>query len=608
MKPASCLLISGSLAFTCCFVLFPMVTRVSKIAVPEETSLKSRRLNEDSGDNRDEGILEVWDDDRYFYLTRKQVNPREPGHEHGEARGNGEEGSTTLEYLTQNENSLGIEKAGRFKAVKKYVIPRKRVVHLDLKGAAPNLKYLSEVFPLMRAAGANTLLMEYEDMFPYWGPLASTISAHAYTPDDIRAIMEMAKNNSLQVIPLLQTFGHMEHILKFQTFSHLREHQKYPQSICPSKNDSIDLIKTMIDQVMVFHQGSTDSIHIGCDEVVHLGICPQCKSAMHKMNHVQKGIGTPRRLFLEHVKEIATYIKTKYQIKAIIWDDMIRAIPMSELKAFALGELVEPMVWVYAEDVPKFVDIYTWRKYVRVFKNIWVAGSFKGAFGERLLVPPLHKHSQNLQSWLEVIGKERSFLNFRGIVLTGWSRYDHFASLCELLPTSIPSLVFGLVKISTPAHGQIQLNIATRLLGCPFTYKYSDSPFDETKLNHDLKSCKFPGRQVFEPVVNLNNVHKELDNYIRQVSAKGWITPYHKIHNYTSTWRLVEIRRKYQSFDRALESLNETLTSTLSEIFDEAMVTEWMEQNVDWERNQTLASLSILDSLKARTIWGDRPH
>ena len=30
----------------------------------------------------------------------------------------------------------------------------------------------------------------------------------------------------------------------------------------------------------------------------------------------------------------------------------------------------------------------------------------------------------------------------------GWSRYDHFAVLCELLPASLPSLVINLMVAS----------------------------------------------------------------------------------------------------------------------------------------------------------------
>ena len=50
-------------------------------------------------------------------------------------------------------------------------IPRRRVVHLDLKGAPPKLTYLKNLFPLFASAGATAILIEYEDMFPFKGDI-----------------------------------------------------------------------------------------------------------------------------------------------------------------------------------------------------------------------------------------------------------------------------------------------------------------------------------------------------------------------------------------------------------------------------------------------------
>lgn len=59
----------------------------------------------------------------------------------------------------------------------------------------------------------------------------------------------MAEDNGLEVIPLVQTFGHLEHLLKLDEFRHLREVDQFPQSICPSQQSSFEIIRTMLDQV-----------------------------------------------------------------------------------------------------------------------------------------------------------------------------------------------------------------------------------------------------------------------------------------------------------------------------------------------------------------------
>jgi len=71
----------------------------------------------------------------------------------------------------------------------KYYLPEIRAVHLDLKGAAPNLSYMKEVFSLIKESGGNALIVEYEDMFPYWGPMANASALNAFTIEEIQEVL-----------------------------------------------------------------------------------------------------------------------------------------------------------------------------------------------------------------------------------------------------------------------------------------------------------------------------------------------------------------------------------------------------------------------------------
>ena len=114
-------------------------------------------------------------------------------------------------------------------------IPQWRLVHFDLKGAPPRISYFKQILPLLKQAGANAILLEYEEMFPFWGSLQSIASPAAYTKDDVKAILQLAKLHDLEVIPLVQTFGHLEFALKLDEFRYLREVDTFPMALCPGK-------------------------------------------------------------------------------------------------------------------------------------------------------------------------------------------------------------------------------------------------------------------------------------------------------------------------------------------------------------------------------------
>lgn len=128
-------------------------------------------------------------------------------------------------------------------------VPPHRLVHIDFKGAPPKLGYLQKLFPLIKRFGGTGLLLEWEDMFPWSRDLAPLAAGNAYSKADIREILKMAAANELEVIPLIQTFGHVEFALKLPDFAHLREVQESPQALCPSYNASTKFIEQMVDQV-----------------------------------------------------------------------------------------------------------------------------------------------------------------------------------------------------------------------------------------------------------------------------------------------------------------------------------------------------------------------
>lgn len=181
-------------------------------------------------------------------------------------------------------------------------------------------------------------------------------------------------------MPLIQTFGHMEFALKYKEYQHLREKPSSPDSICPSQLESMDLIKHMLTQMIEMHLPTEEDglvwpsfshLHIGCDEVYNMGQCSRCKSQ------------NKHHLFVSHIKNITNVIHNRWpHLKVVIWDDMMRSMPLNELKDSRLGDLIEPMIWGYEADLSEqSFPNDMWTRYASVFSTVWAASSFKGSAG-----------------------------------------------------------------------------------------------------------------------------------------------------------------------------------------------------------------------------------
>lgn len=87
----------------------------------------------------------------------------------------------------------------------------------------------------------------------------------------------------------------------------------------------MSLVKSLIRQIVSFHP-DIQYLHIGADEVWHLGLCHVC-SKRASASKIGKW-----SLYLEHVLAVAQFVKETYPcLRVIVWDDMLRSIELQVL-------------------------------------------------------------------------------------------------------------------------------------------------------------------------------------------------------------------------------------------------------------------------------------
>lgn len=421
-------------------------------------------------------------------------------------------------------------------------------------------------------------------------------------------------------MPLVQTFGHLEYALKLSGFEQMRELPESPQSICPSQPQSMALLEQMLTQVIELHMrpsgNATSSatelpikfthLHIGCDEVQRMGECSLCRQRLRS------------ELFLSHVIGLAHFVRRRWpHLKVIIWDDQLRDMTLSELQNSQIGSYVEPMVWVYASDIYHFIQPQLWNTYAKVFPSAWAASAYKGAFGESLLVPPLQQHLENNIRWLAVIAKEggRFAKGLRGLALTGWQRYDHFAVLCELLPVGMPSLM---TSLSTVSKGYFSTNPRDnellRVLRCVFQpdSRRSGHPWLELHPNAHYSQlfavCSYPGHLVFKYALRLYDKLVEVRNYLQQTREhSAWLSDYNVRHNFSSPLRVQELTARTPQLVEELRAMAREAQQLLWEVYDEHTVAEFVEQHIYPSISALHQQLASGQTLLQRRTWQQRP-
>ncbi|NXJ84022.1 HEXDC Hexosaminidase, partial [Trogon melanurus] len=434
-----------------------------------------------------------------------------------------------------------------------------RLVHLDLKGAAPRVSYLEQVFPLLSQLGANGILIEYEDMFPFKGELEILKSPYAYSEEDIERIQQLAELHKLEVVPLVQTFGHVEFILKHEKYQHLREVERFPNSFNPHVPDTLALLKSILSQVIEKHRRST-WIHIGADEVFHLGEGTDSK------NWMSRNRGDTGTMFLNHIKEVLGFVAAQYWgLRVLMWDDMLRKISAGALRGERMGTAAvapKPSWWPPRQVCP------VPSRSLHLQHGSW--GSTRS---------PRHHPAAGTSAHVPILAS----LTESGIAkhvspATAWlaplRRYDHYSVLCELLPVGIPSLAICLQTLVNGGFTEETKRKVLETLG-----------FQSMQL--EQSTCEgrgaFPGAEIYHMVEQVNGHLKEsVLKFLEEESAiKGWFSLYHRKHQFGNPRNMETFGSKVLKLHEDWENFVRDLRAHLERVYFPDTVEEWMEENVN---------------------------
>ncbi|XP_014613036.1 PREDICTED: hexosaminidase D-like [Polistes canadensis] len=474
-----------------------------------------------------------------------------------------------------------------------------KIVHLDLKGAPPKIGYYKYLLPLLKKLGATGILIEYEDMFPFDGNIKDISAYNCYTKDDLSIIQSLAEENNLIVIPLIQTFGHLEFILKLDKYKEYREVPRYPQAICPTYNKTSQLIHEVIDQVVAAHP-NIKYLHIGADEVYQIADCSRCIDLIIKKNWNKK------QLFLDHVSKVARYIKDKYPwLTVLMWDDEFREISPQEIIDKDLHLMVEPVVWKYTKDPGSTLTDQLWESYGAVWKSIWVATAFKGATAPDRFFTDISYHLKNHQRWLEIITKYSSQINFKGVILTGWQRYDHFSVLCELLSTAIPSLAINLAALQASNLSGFPIEVPNQLGDILQCEKIISLSIPEPQ--YGWTRCGFHGSAVYAVTLRLHSLIQEINKMHQENIYKGWLKPYNIKYKFSSPSHIERIIGDLNRYKVEIMYIEKDFRTAMEDIYDNYTIQEWIETYVTPINEEITQLHEAEEQILEKNSWQRRP-
>ena len=280
---------------------------------------------------------------------------------------------------------------------------RRRGLLLDIsRGKVPTLEDLFALVDRCCALKLNVLMLYIEHPFAFRRHPEIGAGCSPLRAEDIRRLDEYAAQRFVELIPNLQTLGHMERVLVQTRYEALAESDAR-WTLAPANSESYALLDDLFDELLPNFR--SPRVHINCDEPWDLG--------KGQSQALAEGLGGPPGLLVHHVETLREKLRERdSESEVLLWADFVHSHP-ERIDAF------DPSLifcdWWYEgpcdhERVARFAESG---------HRFWVCG---GTCSWNALFPRMADSLNTLSAWADA-GRRHGA---EGLLLTEWGDFGHY--------------------------------------------------------------------------------------------------------------------------------------------------------------------------------------
>ena len=192
---------------------------------------------------------------------------------------------------------------------------RYRGVMLDLaRRKVPELDTLKQFVDTLSLLKLNMLQLQVEHTFqwrrhPHIGAGCGSLSC-----EDILALDAHCRERGVELVPMLQSFGHMRNILMQDEYRHLSENERLQWSLNPTDPATLRFMDELYEEYLPCFTSTL--VNIGSDETVDLGR----KDGKSNAEIARLGQG---RVYFNRILALHELLTEKYGKRVMMWGDVV---------------------------------------------------------------------------------------------------------------------------------------------------------------------------------------------------------------------------------------------------------------------------------------------